>query len=205
MPVAKDTTAKAPTKPGPKPGPKSGAKAKAATAPDKAPAATKAPEKTLAEIEAQEMSRMSELQRIRVELIAYSLIYDIFTLHTALAALALEDAAGENYFAGFYCARLSTILTDDAVEGNIGGLMDLGAWMAVRNNAVAVKVQNHFTRLLKPTDEQLRKLLIEASHCQSNRDRPSRGDSWMGGDNSGRGRARRNQSHHVRVVDDPTV
>lgn len=148
---------------------------------------------------------MSELQRMRIELIAYSLIYDIFTLHSALAALGMEDLAGEDYFVQFYCSRMRVLLTDDKVEGNIGTLLDLGAWMAIKNNSTSTKVQDYFSGLVKPTDEQIRKLIIEAAHCQSNRDRTPRGELWMGSNNEATRNRRRAHSHHIRVTDDPTL
>lgn len=189
-PVAAKASAVKPT--GTKPGPKAGAQAarEAAAKPNSGGKdipktglehLARQPVTPEPKLEEETFKVLTEVEKVFLENIAHSLIYDIFTLYSAIETLAtLQDFAVE-YFIDYYSSKLRPLLIDDEQNGKIGTLLDLGAWQALEGQEVvlAERIIEKLGGNINATQHQMKLLLVEATFGSRKDERPSRGESWM--------------------------
>lgn len=199
--MAGKTTAKAPSgtaadkpqtraKPGPKPGAAKAATKPAAAKPaDPKPEAPTSPEQLAMKVDhTKENSdtfmtivEVGTAKKVFLENMAHALIFDIFQMHQVLHALRSITDVEASYFLDFYASRLRPLLVEDILNGDIGGLLDLGVWYAL-DGQEEILTEGLITRLgddIQATPEQTRKLAIEAVYGDNRNETPSRGERWM--------------------------
>lgn len=132
-----------------------------------------------------EMRKALDVPFIQIETMAHALIFDIGSLRDVVAKLKTLPIGYVDAFFAYYVERFEVLLKDDAANGEIRSLMDLGAWRLVDSESDGDDGTGYYNKIisrlppLSLTPVQIGKVLAESYLGEREGDVPTRGETWI--------------------------